>query len=733
MAHVFQTQDSAPEIQVAYRLADVVQQIAQVRDLPALMQIVRQAARRLSGADGATLVLQEGDQCHYADEDAIGPLWKNQRFPMSSCISGWAIQHAEPVVISDIYADSRIPHAAYRPTFVNSLCVVPIGRENPIGAIGCYWRDNHCATSAEVSLQQALADATAVGITNIELYRKLDEARKLAEARAVDAQRNTKLFRTIFERAGTGIAMVSPDGYWLRVNQPLCDLLGYTQHELMQLTFQDITYPPDLNNDLDLLQKTLAAEINGYTMEKRYVRRDGQIVWTSLSVTLERKSDGQPDYFISVVKDISQHKAAEAALQEERETFRTLVNISAEYFWELDEQFRFKEYSVSISDRSGLEYKYLIGKKRWELPYTGMAEADWAAHQADLEAHRPFRNFTYALTTSSGDTRCFEISGDPVFSPTGEFKGYRGVAQDITARKQAEQQLRQHAMVFENSQEGIVITDPQGCVIDANASFERITEYRLSEIIGKNMRFLDSGKQDRPFYLGMWKSITTVGSWQGEIWNRRKSGEVYLEWISISAVKDEHGQIIAYVGTHTDIARMNHVQSEMEQLAHHDALTGLPNRLLLMSRLEHALDRTKRGGAGAVLFLDLDYFKQVNDMHGHQAGDELLIAVAQRLNRRLRDGDTLARIGGDEFIIVLEDVPSREEAAAAAQGVIMQLQTPFDLSGGITVQIGGSVGITLFPLEGKEAAQLIAQSDQALYAAKHSGKGTYRFFADVQT
>ena len=582
-------------------LTTVVQQIAQVRDLPSLMAIVRRAARVLTGADGATLVMRDNGQCHYADEDAIGPLWKGQRFPLAQCISGWTMLHAEPAIIEDIYADERIPHEAYRPTFVQSLCMVPIGRDEPIGAIGCYWGRRHLPTEAEVALQQALADATAVGITNIELYRQLNEARQEAELRAAEAQRNATLFRMAFEHAGAGIAHVALNGRWLRVNQKLCDILGYDRENFLRLTFQDITHPDDLALDLDLVGKLLAGELPGYTMEKRYMRRDGRSVWTSLTVSLVRKADGTPDYFISIIEDIEQ-------------------------------------------------------------------------------------------------------------------------------RKRDELLLRQHALVFDSAQEGIVITDTHGCVIDANQSFERITEYSLDEIRGRHIDFLQSGRQDQSFYIKMWESIGKIGSWQGEVWNRRKNGDVYLEWVSVSAVRDAQGEPIAYVGTHIDVDRMHHVQSEMERLAQHDALTGLPNRRMLASRMEHAIARARRGGMGAVLFLDLDGFKQVNDRLGHQAGDMLLLAVAQRIDARLREADTLARLGGDEFVLVLEDLAERGDAALVAQSVIAELSRPFVFSEGSEASIGVSVGIALFPDDGLDVAQLLDRADRALYAAKGAGKGTYRFF-----
>ena len=320
--------------------------------------------------------------------------------------------------------------------------------------------------------------------------------------------------------------------------------------------------------------------------------------------------------------------------------------------------------------------------------------------------------------------RWFDVSA---YQP--EYGYFALVFSDITERKEREDRLRQQAMVFNSTQEGIVITDAHGCVLDANPAFERITEYPLEEARGQNMRFIQSGRHDRSFYMNMWTSIDETGGWQGEIWNRRKGGEIYLEWLNISAVHDDKGEVVAYVGASTDINRMQHAQSELERLAHHDALTNLPNRLMLLSRLEQGVERARRyAGMGAVLFVDLDRFKQVNDTLGHKAGDELLIAVANRMRGRLRDIDTLARLGGDEFVIVLEEIADAGVAAVVARELIEQLQTPFPLSGGNVARIGGSVGIALFPQHSGEAAHLIEYADAALYTAKSAGRGTCRYY-----
>ena len=304
---------------------------------------------------------------------------------------------------------------------------------------------------------------------------------------------------------------------------------------------------------------------------------------------------------------------------------------------------------------------------------------------------------------------------------------------DVTKHREMVERLRQQAIIFNSTEEGIVITDAQGHLIEANPAFERNTEYSVDEVRGKNMSLLQSGRQDSTFYQNMWSELTTNGRWQGEIWNRRKSGDVYIEWISISAVRNEDDEVVNYIGTSIDLSRMNHAQSELERLAHHDALTNIPNRLLLVSRLEHAIDRVKRhGGMGAVLFLDLDRFKQVNDTLGHAAGDELLKEVARRIKSRLRDMDTLARLGGDEFVILLEEIANAENAAKVALDLITQLGNPFSITNASDVQIGASIGIALFPMDGTHAATLITHADEALYVAKANGRSKYRFFSNAQ-
>jgi len=300
------------------------------------------------------------------------------------------------------------------------------------------------------------------------------------------------------------------------------------------------------------------------------------------------------------------------------------------------------------------------------------------------------------------------------------------VVRDATERKSVEEKLHIANTVFQSTQEAIVVTDIDCRIVAINPAFEKVTVYQEKEVLGQHMRMLRSGRHDEFFYRRMWDSIISTGEWQGAIWNRRKGGEIYHEWLSISTVRDHQGQPIQYVGISTDMGRMNHVETAVERLAHYDALTGLPNRLLFNSRIQKTWERAHRDGRPfAVMFLDLDGFKEVNDRLGHLVGDELLKVVARRLREHLRETDTIARMGGDEFLIVLEDV-GREDIVSVAQQLVERISDPFDLGLAQPVCVGLSLGWSYYPEHADNVPALIRQADEALYQVKRSGRGAWR-------
>jgi len=305
----------------------------------------------------------------------------------------------------------------------------------------------------------------------------------------------------------------------------------------------------------------------------------------------------------------------------------------------------------------------------------------------------------------------------------------RRIRRSMRALRENEERLKIDASVFTHAGEGIAITDAAGTFLDVNSAFCLITGYAREEVLGRTPRILKSGLQGTEFYAAMWRELKAKGRWNGEIWNRRKDGEVYAELLDITAVLDKDGHTSHYVSIFSDITALKEQQHRLEHIAHYDALTGLPNRVLLADRMEQAMAQTqRRGGLLAVAFIDLDGFKPINDTHGHESGDQMLIAVARRMREVLRNGDTLARLGGDEFVAVLIDLDDTLDCTEALGRLLAAAAEPVPV-GGNTLQVSASIGVSFYPQEeAVDADQLMRQADQAMYQAKLAGKNRHHFF-----
>lgn len=298
---------------------------------------------------------------------------------------------------------------------------------------------------------------------------------------------------------------------------------------------------------------------------------------------------------------------------------------------------------------------------------------------------------------------------------------------DEGAQVHEEEALQLLSDAFDSTTEGILITDARGRIIMVNPAFTSITGFAPPEVIGQNPRILKSGQHSEAFYRDLWRSLTETGNWHGEIYNRRKNGEVYLQELSISAVVDDSNQVKNYVGIFADITSRKDREEHLEYLATHDSLTELPNRALFYDRLNHALTRAQRSQClVAVMFLDLDGFKEVNDTYGHALGDRLLRAVANRLQACVRQSDTMARLGGDEFAGLIEELTSLAGATIVAQNLIEALQEPF-LIDTIELSTTGSIGVSVYPIDGGNADLLLRKADVAMYRAKSRGKNNFQF------
>ncbi len=336
------------------------------------------------------------------------------------------------------------------------------------------------------------------------------------------------------------------------------------------------------------------------------------------------------------------------------------------------------------------------------------------------------------------DATISRIEGD-----AGEPTSYVTLFNDITQRKQAESELRVAATAFE-TQEGMMITDANRIILRVNRAFTRITGYPPEEAVGQTPRLLKSGRHPPEFYAAMTESLLHSGDWQGEIWNRRKNGDIYPEWLTITTVNDETGQLVNFVATLTDITFRKQAEDEIKHLAFYDPLTRLPNRRLMIDRLRHALAVAERHGHhGALMLLDLDNFKNLNDTLGHDAGDQLLVEVAKRLEGCMRDGDTVARLGGDEFVVILEGLDDGHVAPMQAENVAVKilanLNQPYEIDvtevlAGKSIrslrhhQCSASIGIALFDSQEMAAEELLKRADTAMYEAKSAGRDTLCFF-----
>ncbi|MEY3881164.1 MAG: hypothetical protein RIQ94_1960 [Pseudomonadota bacterium] len=339
--------------------------------------------------------------------------------------------------------------------------------------------------------------------------------------------------------------------------------------------------------------------------------------------------------------------------------------------------------------------------------------------------------FEATLTKADGSI-CFTTANYlPDFNALGAVVGFFVLVCDITTVKTTELELRLAARVFECTVEGIMVTDDQGIILSVNAAFSKITGYTAKEAIGQTPRLLKSNHHDQDFYAALWQIIASVGCWEGEIWNRRKDGEVFLEWQSITAIHGANFEPVRYVSVFNDITKFWQKNERMRHLAVHDSLTDLPNRTLLVERLDHLLAMTEREHRNiAVLFLDLDGFKAVNDKLGHDIGDDVLKSVAKKLLAQVRQLDTVARLGGDEFVILLDNPMNNDEVEGIAARIVSIINVPVDLRGK-SASVGVSIGIAMYPVDGRTTAELMKSADTAMYAAKLAGKNSYKFHRKV--
>ncbi|WLH45802.1 EAL domain-containing protein [Pseudomonas beijingensis] len=541
----------------------------------------------------------------------------------------------------------------------------------------------------------------------------ISEAKRTEEALRLSEQKFASVFRQCPD-----ILVIARllDGCLLEVNKAFEEQIGLSAAEVVGRNATELNIWGIQGVGPSLLQRLQAGSIRNLEMPFR--RNNGQ-VFTGLISAEPFDLDTTPALVV-VVRDISQLKETQQQLQTSEEKFAKAFHASPDglllsrqsdgLLIEVNEGFsRITGFNSALSvDRSTLDLGIWVNLNERK-------------QMLDLLKRDGFvRDFSCHIRRNDGQIRLCEVSSRPL--PIGNEDYMLTIARDITERHMMQEKLQQAATVFESTAEGVLITDTQQHISAVNRAFTEITGYSETEALGHTPRLLASGLHDSAFYAAMWHQLTAEGHWQGEISNRRKNGELYPSWLTISAVRNRDRQITHFVAVFADISSLKHAQARLDYQAHHDPLTGLPNRTLFESRLLAALNSQQENGSqGAVLFLDLDRFKHINDSLGHPVGDLLLKGIAVRLREQLRDIDTVARLGGDEFIILLPGLQQPSDAEHIAQKLLYCFTAPFQ-AGEHEFFISASIGTSLYPQDGCDVATLVKNADAAMYRSKAKGR-----------
>ena len=482
--------------------------------------------------------------------------------------------------------------------------------------------------------------------------------------------------------------------------------------------------PPLVVAKVDQAIAGMAADGAPRQLEYALDLEDGEHHFNA-SISLLMGGDAALAGFIVLVRDITERVRMEHALGESETRYRALFADSRVAMLVID------PVDGSIVDANAKACEYygyglatITGMKIWQI--NTLTHEQVAAEMARARA-RKIDLFQFRHRLASGEVRDVEVASGPI-----EIRGRKllySIVQDVTERKRYEERMREAMVVFRASSQGIMTTDGEGVITSVNPAFCTITGYAVDEVIGHKSSIFRSGRHDAAFFEDMWTRLVATGAWEGEIWNRRKNGETYPQWLTITAVRDAEGRVTEYVSLFSDITERKQQEAAIWHQANFDPLTGLANRSLLQDRLERALAHARRHRSKVgLMFLDLDGFKWINDSLGHDVGDELLIDVALRLNACVREQDTVARLGGDEFTVVVHDLHDIEDLRTISDKLVAVLRDPFMLAS-TRHHLSGSVGITVFPDDGDNVQTLLRNADIAMYKAKQSGKNRAQFYA----
>ncbi len=571
-----------------------------------------------------------------------------------------------------------------------------------------------------------------------ENYEILKESQHTREREQRVLRMTEERWGQALEGAGDAVWDWKPQTGEFHYSRRFAELLGYADSELggsLEQLFE-VVHPDDLPRLRGELQAYLTEKTGHYVSEVRMASKDGGWKWLLCRGMVTRRDDADTPYLIvGTFSDITDRKLTEVELERSRQEldsektfFQAILDNAPLGIWFLGLDGRLQFVNRTFCEAVDIpEERFLAAHHYVEILPKNIAENCIRSDMECLAQDAPHLSQEW-LPFVDGKEHLLEITKVKVLHKDGSPRGLIGLATDVTERKRAEERLRLTSRVFENMLDGITIADRNGNILEVNDAFTRITGYSRDELIGKNPRILQSGRQDADFYKAMWKAITENGHWRGEIWNRKKDGELLAEILTISAITDAEGRVTNYVGISSDITLLKQHEKQMEHIAHYDALTNVPNRVLLADRLRQALAYSKREGTTlAVCYLDLDGFTVVNDTMGHEAGDKVLIEVTKRIKDVIRGDDTVARLGGDEFVVLLLGLRATEECVASLNRLLEAISQPIEIKGR-QFEISASIGVSLYPSDNHDSDTLVRHADQAMYTAKQSGKNRFHLY-----
>ncbi len=559
----------------------------------------------------------------------------------------------------------------------------------------------------------------------LSLQKKTEEELRIEKERA----------QQYLDITGTMIIALDTDGNILLANDEACRALGYgSEKELIGKNWFKVYESESIYEvTYEAFKDLISGNIAPYkTYESKLLFKDGNIRLIEWNNKYIRDNSRNIAGVLYSGRDVTESRKAEEKLKKSESYQRALLDSFPFLVWLKDAQSNFLAVNKPFAESAGLDDpSELIGKSDLDVWPEDLAKAYRADDLAVMKSLQ--KKELEELIEDDGNRRWFETYKAPILDKEGNIFGTVGFARDITEDKQSEEKLKLAASVFTYAREGIIITDADNNIVDVNKAFIDITGFSHSEVLGKNPNILQSGRNDTKFYKKLWKNLQQNGFWEGEIWNRNKNGEEYTEHLTISAVYDDKKVVQNFVAIFTDITQQKQQQKRLEHIAHYDMLTNLPNRVLFADRLKQAMaQENRREQLLAVAYIDLDGFKEVNDTYGHDIGDKLLVLLAERMTQLLRKGDTISRVGGDEFVALLIDIPSKKLVISFLTRLLETTSEPVPI-GSLFIDVSASIGVTFYP-QNKEldADQIVRQADQAMYQAKVSGKNRYFIFDTEQ-